>query len=724
MPFSLPMDESTIQPLSITNALAELCQSFDCICGEFWHPHADRLVLVREYTWTHIHCPVPAVRTLSKPAELAIGTGSAGTAWLTRTPHFLSLLDEPSKESTSLSSTAIAAGAIAELSIPVIQAGHVLAVNTYYYERPPQPHQVAQLVAQTIQSLGQILEGDTELSLRRYSSQTLFDSLMGLYFLTVSGQYVSANNNLARIFGYDSADRLIASIHNVDRQLYVLPQRRATLLEAIEESGLVQGFESEVYCRDGSTKWISETARAIRNTNGKLIGCEGAVEDITARKRDREMIEFMAYYDVLTGLANRMLFHDRLTQAISNAHRSRDKIAVLFIDVDRFKTINDSLGHGVGDALLQEVTERLKSSLGEGDTLARWGGDEFALLTPFTQAGDAAKQARSLLESLEKQMVFNRQPLHVTASIGIALYPTDGDDAQALMQNAGTALHRAKDLGRNTYQFYNAAMNAQATTRLSLENDLRMALQREELQLYYQPQIDTQTGQVLGFEALLRWNHPKLGLLLPNRFIPIAEESGLITVMTDWILTTACRQMCRWHQMGFTWLHVAVNLSAREFQQPQLLSLVSQVLDKTNLPPHALELEITESVAMQDASRTIRILSELRKMGVLISIDDFGTGYSSISYLRQFPCDTLKIDRSFIADLGTCDSADLIGRSVINLGQGLNLKVVAEGVETHEQLMFLKQANCDSVQGFWFSRPTSAAVAESKLIQKDKIYRV
>ena len=271
--------------------------------------------------------------------------------------------------------------------------------------------------------------------------------------------------------------------------------------------------------------------------------------------------------------------------SVSDAHRSHDKIAVLFIDVDRFKTINDSLGHSVGDALLQEVTERLQSSLGEGDTLARWGGDEFALLTPFTQAGDAAKQARALLESLEKQMVFNGQPLHVTASIGIALYPTDGNNAQVLMQNAGTALHRAKDLGRNTYQFYNAAMNAQATTRLSLENDLRLALQREQLQLYYQPQIDTQSGEILGFEALLRWNHPKLGLLLPNRFIPIAEESGLITVMTDWILTSACKQMCRWHQMGFTWLHVAVNLSAREFQQPQLLSLVSQVLEKTGLPP-------------------------------------------------------------------------------------------------------------------------------------------
>ncbi|MGK7909859.1 MAG: putative bifunctional diguanylate cyclase/phosphodiesterase [Synechococcus sp.] len=635
------------------------------------------------------------------------------------------MLDTSSKEIATLSSIAIAAGAITELSIPVIRDDRVLAVSTYYYDRPPQPHQVASLVSETILSVTRLLVPNADHCPQTTYSQALFDSLMGLYCLTANGQYVSANTSLARIYGYETADRLIASIRDVDRQLYVQPQRRAALLEAVEESGLVQGFESEVYCRDGSTKWISETARAIRDTNGRLIGCEGAVEDITARKRDREMIEFMAYYDVLTGLANRMLFHDRLTQAISNAHRSHDKIAVLFIDVDRFKTINDSLGHGVGDSLLQEVTERLKNNLGEGDTLARWGGDEFALLTPFTQAGDAAKQARSLLESLEKQMVCGGgQPLHVTASIGIALYPTDGDNAQSLMQNAGTALHRAKDLGRNTYQFYNAAMNAQATTRLSLENDLRLALQREQMQLYYQPQIDTQTGQVLGFEALLRWNHPKLGLLLPNRFIPIAEESGLITVMTDWILTAACKQMRRWHQMGFTWLHVAVNLSAREFQQPQLISLVAQVLEKTGLPPNALELEITESVAMQDASRTIRILSELRKMGVLISIDDFGTGYSSISYLRQFPCDTLKIDRSFIADLGTSDSADLIGRSVINLGQGLNLKVVAEGVETPKQLEFLKQANCDSVQGFWFSRPTSASVAEINLIQENEKYRV
>ena len=730
------MDESTEQFSLLSKTIGDLCQVLDCICGEMWLPKPHRLVLSRASTWNHPTCPFPAIRNLAKGLDVAIGSGSAGRAWLSRQPTYISLLDpqsprfngSSSKRSSSNglrlqnslqhSTVAATSGAIAELSIPMLDNGFVVLVSTFYFNHPLAARKIEQFREQTASAFETAMLSK---GLSHPSSQTLFDSLMGLYFRTTSGEHVCANHNLAEIYGYDSPEQFIAGVQEFDQPLYLDPQRQAEILAAFDETDVMQVFESEIYSRDGTTKWISETVRAIRDDCGQLIGYEGAVEDITARKRDRETIEFMAYYDVLTGLANRMLFHDRLTQAISNAQHTNSQVAVFFIDVDRFKTINDSLGHSAGDVILQKVTTRLKHELGGGETLARWGGDEFALLTPFLQAKDAAKLARRLLNSLQEHMTIDGQLIHVTASIGIALYPTDGVNAQSLMQNAGTALHRAKDLGRNNYQFFNAAMNVQATTRLSLENDLRMALRREELQLYYQPQIHTQTGSILGFEALLRWNHPKLGLLLPNRFIPIAEDSGFITVMTEWILTTACRQIKHWHDRGYSRLHVAVNLSAREFQQPQLLSQVSQVLKMTGLSPNTLELEITESVAMQDANRTIRILTALRNMGVQISIDDFGTGYSSIGYLRQFPCDTLKIDRSFIADLGASQSADIIGRSVIGLGQGLDLNVVAEGVETHQQLEFLKQVNCDSVQGFWFSKPAPAAEAEKKMIQQAAI---
>jgi diguanylate cyclase (GGDEF)-like protein len=430
------------------------------------------------------------------------------------------------------------------------------------------------------------------------------------------------------------------------------------------------------------------------------------------QRRVEEMIRHQASHDVLTGLPNRMLFNDRMFLTLASAHRRAELVAVVFLDLDRFKTINDSLGHAIGDQLLQQVAQRLRSCLREVDIIARWGGDEFTLLLPqIACAEDAAKAAQRILDALNTPFGFEEQELHITASIGIALAPYDGEDAETLLKHADTAMYRAKQQGKNHYQFYAPTMNTQALEQLVLENNLHKALERGEFRLHYQPQVDLKTGQLIGMEALIRWQHPELGLVPPDQFIPLAEETGLIVPIGEWVLGTACAQNRAWQLAGLTPLRIAINLSARQFQQQNLVATIAQVLQETQLDPHFLELEITESLVMQDVDFTISVLQELQDMGVYISMDDFGTGYSSLGSLMYFPLDALKIDQSFIRNLTANPSNMAIITSVIALGHGLNLKVIAEGVETLEQLEFLRSANCDAMQGYLLSRPLSPDAA-------------
>ncbi|WP_051039690.1 bifunctional diguanylate cyclase/phosphodiesterase [Synechococcus sp. PCC 7336] len=695
-------------------SLQKFCESLSCICAELWHCDRDRLVQVRREVWFGKNCPVAAIRHLQQAAERPLDAGSSGQARATCKPQLVRAID--GETDSSASQLTRLAEAELELSIPIIGDTTVDAVCTLYYDRHLNTQELAEAVVIVIQQLARKnIQPPSNPNAAVCPSPSFFDGFLGIYRTSSGGKFISANAVLARMLGYNSPEQLLDTITEIE-QLFVSPDRRCEFIRTISRDDVVRRFEAELYCRDGSTIWACENARAIRDGNGALKGFEGAIEDITARKRDRETIEYMAYYDALTGLANRVLFQDRLTQAISRAHQTHSKLAVLFIDLDRFKTINDSLGHGTGDELLKEVGVRLTDCVGEGDILARWGGDEFTLMLSQSQAAEpVVEKVQSILRAFETQLPCEGHDFHITCSIGIALYPEDGTCTQTLLQNADAALHRAKDLGRNNAQFFSTTMNVKASNRLYLENDLRRAVQNRELELFYQPQIELQTGRIVSLEALLRWHHPSVGLLSPGQFIPIAEETSLITEMTEWILQTACTQLRAWLKQGLELDRIAVNLSAREFQQAQLIPLASQVLQETGLPPKCLELEITESVAMQDASRTIRTLAELRAMGIQISIDDFGTGYSSIGYLRQFPCDSLKIDRSFICDIGTCESADLIGRSAIDLGRGLGLKVVAEGVETQQQLDFLKAAHCDLGQGFWFSEPLPSVGIEAFL---------
>ena len=440
------------------------------------------------------------------------------------------------------------------------------------------------------------------------------------------------------------------------------------------------------------------------------------VRDITQRKQAEATIHYQAFYDLLTGLPNRKMFNDQLSLALTNVHHSQTMLAVMFLDVDRFKTINDTLGHAVGDRLLQGFAERVKTCLREKDTVSRWGGDEFTFLLPeISTSEDAAKIGQRILDTLKPAFYLEGHALHISSSIGIAIYPQDGEDAETLLRNADAALYRAKEHGRNNYRFYKPEMNAQASILLTLENRLHLALERGEFEVYYQPQVHINTGEIIGMEALVRWHHPEFGLISPAKFIPLAEENGLIVPIGEWVLEAACRQNKAWQDNGFRSLRVAVNLSPRQFQQPNIVTKVAQILEETGLSPHFLELEITESTIMQDVNFASEILHKLQGLGVHISIDDFGTGYSSLGYLKKFRFDKLKIDQSFVRDLSDNPQDTAIISAVITLGQGLNLKVVAEGVETQEQLELLRNLQSEEMQGYLFSHPLTADEATNFL---------
>jgi diguanylate cyclase (GGDEF)-like protein len=445
---------------------------------------------------------------------------------------------------------------------------------------------------------------------------------------------------------------------------------------------------------------------------------ENHLEELV-RQRTAEL-NHLAYHDALTDLPNRILFEDRLTQALILAERNHQPLGMLFLSLDGFKKVHDTLGHDMGDRLLQKVAERLRSSAHQGETVARLEGDEFALL--LTQIGgtegeDVVEVIFQINESLKLPFIIDDHELFITVSIGISLYPDDGADAPTLLKNADAALYRAREQGGDNYQFYTADMNAKAMKRLTLENSLRRALERSEFEVYYQPVLDITTRKITGMEALLRWHHPELGLVQPAEFIPLAENTGMIVPIGEWVLHTACAQSKSWQDAGFAPLCLAVNLSARQFQQQNLADVVVRILQETGLNPHDLELELTESSIMKNAESAVRTLTDLKKMGVKIAIDDFGTGYSSLGYLKRLPIDTLKIDQSFVRDVTTDPDDAALVMTIITLAHNLRLKVIAEGVETEEQQRFLHLLRCDEWQGYLFSKPVPFEAFEKLLLQ-------
>ncbi len=441
----------------------------------------------------------------------------------------------------------------------------------------------------------------------------------------------------------------------------------------------------------------------------ECVGRVWSFRDVTVRIHSEEQLNFLATHDALTRLPNRILLIDRLGQTMSRVRWQKRLVAVMFLDLDRFKVINDTLGHTVGDLLLKAVSERLTASVRSGDTVARLGGDEFIIiLADIGQAEDVARVAEKILNSLSKPFNLAGREFFITTSIGISLYPDDGEQPETLLKNADTAMYRAKEQGRNNYQHYSAAMNASAFERLMIETSLRQALERREFLLYYQPQVDLATWQIVGIEALIRWNHPTMGLVSPAKFIPLAEETGLIIPIGEWVLRTACSQNKAWQSAGFPPIRVSVNVSGFQFQQPDLIDRLRRVLDDSDLAPHFLEMELTESILMKNEEKMIATIGTLHEMGVNISIDDFGTGYSSLSYLKRFAINNLKIDQSFVRDITTSPDDAAIVAAIITLAHSLKLKVIAEAVETDDQLESLRTLQCDYMQGYLYSRPVPA----------------
>lgn len=536
---------------------------------------------------------------------------------------------------------------------------------------------------------------------KRY--RQLFErNLAGVYRTSPDGTILDCNEAFARMFGWSSQREIVG--HNAV-ELFFDPRERAEIIQMLSGVRNISGLELCLRKKDGSRVWVLENMSLIEE-EGEVPAIEGTLVDISGLKIAEEQMEFQAYHDVLTTLPNRKLFTDRLTLALAQARRSGAMLAVMFLDLDHFKTVNDTMGHTAGDELLLSVAERLIGSVREGDTVARIGGDEFTILcTDLKEPEDAVGVAEQLLAAIEAPLAIGDHQLFVTASIGVALYPGDGTDAETLLKNADSALYRAKDSGRNNFQLCTDELKTRAQERLALENSIRMALENDEFELYYQPVVDVETGRISAVEALLRWNHPDLGFMSPDRFVPLLENSRLVFPVGEWVIRTACRQGKKWMDEGIVDFCVSVNLSPRQFQQRDLEKMIRGVLAETGLPSDHLQVEITENTAMDNIERTAGTLRALRDTGVSISIDDFGVGYSSLSYLKRLPIDAVKIDRSFVRDLDTDASDVAIIHAVLGIGKILNFRVIAEGVETERQFTLLRDHGCREMQGFLFSRP-------------------
>jgi len=470
--------------------------------------------------------------------------------------------------------------------------------------------------------------------------------------------------------------------------------------------------------KNGRLYTVNQTITPLRDTQGKVSHFVAIHEDITAQKEAEERIRHMAHYDALTNLPNRTLFIDRLQQELVRAYRSKRLVAVLFLDLDRFKIINDTMGHAFGDLLLKALAERLRNCIRESDTVSRRGGDEFTFIIPdLTNPQDVAPLAQKIVETVSPPFHIENHEIHVTCSIGIAFYPLDSSNAEDLIKKADIAMYHTKEQGRNNFKFYRDEINANSLERMELGNAMQKALNKGELLVYYQPQIDSISGKIIGMEALARWQHPDLGMIYPSKFIPIAEEFGLISMIGEWVLMMACTQTRKWQHAGFPQLRVTVNLSARQFEQKDFTKTVFKTLEKTNLDPHYLELEITEGNILQNIDTVIAVLEELKTLGIRFSIDDFGTKYSSLSYLRRIPFNTLKIDRSFLENITTNPEDVAIISAIVTIAESLRLTVVAEGVENKEQVTLLHKLRCDKIQGYVHSPPLSVDEMEKYLVK-------
>lgn len=518
---------------------------------------------------------------------------------------------------------------------------------------------------------------------------------------------IYVNPAFARITGYSQLESLGQNMYFLlgdDREQIALMDIHTALQEKREGSAVLR-----CYRKDGGLFWNDLSVSPVQDETGNVANFVWVINDVTEREQHEELLEYQANHDSLTGLPNRNLLADRITQSLANACRYNLRVAILFIDLDNFKFVNDSLGHALGDRMLIIQADRLQKCIRSGDTVARYGGDEFVVVVSnLEKSEDAATVAQHLQEQVSRPLTIDGHEFGITCSIGISLYPKDGQDVDSLLKNADAAMYRAKERNRNTFQFYTSEMNDRVVERMAIERHLRHALEMGELEMHYQPQIDLCSGRIIGVEALLRWHCPSLGNVSPGKFIPLAEETGLIVPIGEWVLKTCCLQNKAWQDAGLEPLTISVNLSARQLQKKELSGVIATILRETGLEARFLELEIVESMVMQDVDSTVAIMRELKGLGVQLAMDDFGTGYSSLSYLKRFPFDRLKIDLSFVRDITSDSDSAAIARTIIAMAHNLNLRAIAEGVETKEQLEYLRLHGCDEIQGYYVSRPVSA----------------
>jgi len=685
-----------------------ICETENWECGRYLRVDERAGVLRCVEAWGIQTEAIQRFLESSRSVTYAPGAGLAGRVWQAGQPLWLADVGkDPRAAQISLIREIGLHGAI---FFPVMAEGKTIGVLAFNSREVREPEERLLQALRVIGSqIGQFVQRkQAEEGVRE--SEERFRSLTGLS----SDMYweQDAQFRFTSMSGTGSRRVNVKTVPAIGKKRWEQNYINMTADQWAEHMALLEAhkpFRDMELCRldeTGKKIWISISGEPVFDSSGAFRGYRGVGEDISERKQDEEHIHFLANHDALTSLPNRAMFNDVLNLAIQNARRYNRNFAVLFIDLDRFKNINDTLGHDAGDKLLQEMGARLTQTVRASDVVARLGGDEFVVLVQeVAEPKQVAAVARKVLSALVQPISIQGQECRVTASIGICTYPSEGHDEQSLMKNADIAMYRAKEDGKNTYKFYSEEINIHTFERLALETALRRGLERNEFFLHYQAKLDLHTQRITGVEALVRWQHPDLGVVPPVQFIPLAEETGLIVPIGKWVLNTACAQNVAWQREGLPPLSMAVNLSARQFADEDLIADVAATLKESGMKPELLELELTESMVIQNAERAGRVLAELKKMGVRLAIDDFGVGYSSLTHLKRFPIDTLKVDRSFIRDLPQNAEDKALTEAIIAMGKSLNLTVVAEGVETLEQQTFLHDHNCDEMQGFFFSKP-------------------
>ncbi|MDB5863340.1 MAG: response regulator receiver modulated sensor-containing diguanylate [Betaproteobacteria bacterium] len=709
---------------ALSIVLQKICDTTGWNYGQAWLPDLAGKVLECRVAWHDGSDRFAAFAGGKRRLNLESELGFAGSVFVNNAPRWVPDLTQ---DGFRRNDSARAAGFVSWCGIPVpVEKRSAALLEFFMNENRSDDAQLVELVTVVAAQLGILIQRKAaEDSLRESDEKfrQLIAHIPETFWISDTEHYALSYISPAveKLTGRAAADlegrNWVEVVHVDDRERVEREWARKG------ESGDFD-VEFRIAHTDGTERWAHSRAFPVRNACGEVHRIAGVTEDVTERKQAQERLLHLAHYDQLTALPNRVLFHDRLLQAVAQAQRNAWTIAVLSLDIDRFKVVNDTLGHAVGDKLLQQVAQRLRACVRGADTIGRLGGDEFAvILSGLGTLQDAGTIARHVLASVAEPYGIDGHEIFATASIGIALYPADSREVDTLMRDADAAMYSAKAAGRNACRFYKAEMNARALEKMEMERRLRHALEREEFFLHYQPKVDLATGEIAGLEALLRWNSPESGIVSPGDFIPLLEETGLIVPVGEWVLRAACAQLAAWKAAGVKAVPVAVNLSSRQFHEQDLCELVGRTLREHDVAPHLLELEITESVAMHNAEASIATLRELKALGVDLAIDDFGTGYSSLSYLKRLPIDTVKIDRSFVTDLASNPDDASIAKAIVDMAHNLHLKVVAEGVETAAQLSFLSSNGCDQIQGYYFSRPCDASAITEMLGQNRRLER-